>query len=69
MGAPTLGQSGPGNDGNEGALRIPQSSNITGTSPLDCLMSYPGHNLEPNPELVKRIGRIGNQMKDRDHPE
>ena len=31
-GATTPGQSGPGSDGNEGVLRIPQSSSITGTS-------------------------------------
>ena len=41
----TLGQSGPGSDGNEGVLRIPQSSNIIRTSPSDCLVSYPGHSL------------------------
>ena len=40
---PLRGQSGPGSDGNEGVLRIPQSSCITGTSPSDCLVSYPGH--------------------------
>ena len=39
------GQSGPRSDGNEGVLRIPQSSSITGTSPSDCLVSYPGHSL------------------------
>ena len=39
-GATTPGQSGRGNDGNEGVLRIPQSSNITGISPSDCLVSY-----------------------------
>ena len=44
-GANTPGQSGPGSDGYEGVLRILQSSNITGMSPLDCLMSYPGHSL------------------------
>ena len=37
------GQSGPGSDGNEGVLRIPQSSSTAGTSPSDCLVSYPGH--------------------------
>ena len=37
---PFLGQSEPGSDGNEGILRIPQSSSITGTSPWDCLVSY-----------------------------
>ena len=42
-GANTLSQSGPGSDSNEGVLRIPQSSSITGTSPSDCLVSYPGH--------------------------
>ena len=42
-GATTLGQSGPGSNGNEGVLRIPQSSSITGTSPSDCLVLYPGH--------------------------
>ena len=36
-------QSGFGSDGNEGVLCIPQSSDITGTSPSDCLVSYPGH--------------------------
>ena len=44
-GATTLGQSGPVSDGNEGVLCIPQSSSITGTSPSDCLVSYPGHSL------------------------
>ena len=44
-GAITPGQSGPGNDGNEEVLRIPQSSNITGASPSDCLISYLGHSL------------------------
>ena len=42
-GATTSGQSGPGKIGNEGVLCIPQSSSITGTSPSDCLVSYPGH--------------------------
>ena len=31
--------SGPGSDGNEGVLRIPKSSNITGTLPSDYLVS------------------------------
>ena len=39
-GATILGQSGPGSNGNERMLRIPQNSNITGTSPSDCLVSY-----------------------------
>ena len=42
-GVTTPGQSGPGSDGNKGVFRIPQSSCITGTSPSDCLVSYPGH--------------------------
>ena len=44
-GATTLGQSGPGGDGNEGALHIPQSSSITEASPSDCSGSYPRHSL------------------------
>ena len=44
-GASTPGQSGPGSDGKEVALCISQSSGITGTSPSDCLVSYPGHSL------------------------
>ena len=43
--ANTLGQSGPGSNGNERVLRIPQSSSITGASTSDCLVSYPGHSL------------------------
>ena len=39
-GAASPGQSGPGSDGNKGALRIPQSSSITGISLSDCLVSY-----------------------------
>ena len=44
-GATIPGQSGPGSNGNEGLLFIPQSFSITGTSPIDCLVSYPGHSL------------------------
>ena len=44
-GATIPGHSGPGSDGNEGLLCIPQSSSITGTSSSDCLVSYPGHSL------------------------
>ena len=39
----TSGQSGPGSDGNEEVLRIPESSRFTETSPSDCSVSYPGH--------------------------
>ena len=42
-GAITPGLSEPGSDVNERIQRIPQSSNITGTSPSDCLESYTGH--------------------------
>ena len=44
-GATTPGQRERGSDGNEGVLRIPQSSGITGTSPSDCLVSYYGRSL------------------------
>ena len=43
---PYRGQSGPGSDGNEGVLRIPQSTSTAGTSSSDCLVSYLGHSLE-----------------------
>ena len=39
------GQSQPKIESNEGALRIPQSFSITGTSQSDCLVSYLGHSL------------------------
>ena len=42
-GATNMGQSGAGSDSNEKVLHISQSSSITGASPSDCLMSYPGH--------------------------
>ena len=38
-------QSGPGRNDNEEGLCIPQNSSITGTSPSDCLMPYPGYSL------------------------
>ena len=44
-GAATSGQSGPGSDGNEEMLRIPQSFCITGASPPDCLVSCLEHSL------------------------
>ena len=43
--ATTPVQSGPEINANEGVLHIPQSSSITGTSPSDSLVSYPGHSL------------------------
>ena len=46
LASPTIpGESGPGSDGNEEVLRIPQSSSITGAVRSDCLMSYLGHSL------------------------
>ena len=39
-------QSGPESNGNEGELNIPQSPSITGTSSSNCLVSYPGHQLD-----------------------
>ena len=39
-GATTLGH---GSDGNKRVLRVLQSSSITGTSPSDCYVLYPGH--------------------------
>ena len=44
-GATTPVQSGSGRDDNEGVIRIPQSSCITGTSSSYCLVSYPGHSV------------------------
>ena len=37
---------GPGSNSNEGLLRIPQSSSITGALPSDCLILYPGYSAE-----------------------
>ena len=45
LGISTPGQSGPGSDGNEGVLCIPQSSSITGASLSDCVMSLPACSL------------------------
>ena len=39
LGATTLCQSEPGNDGNEGVLCIPQSFGITDASLPDCLVT------------------------------
>ena len=44
-GATIPGQYGPGSNGNEGVLRIPQSSSIIEASPSDHLVSYPEHSL------------------------
>ena len=53
-GTTTPGQSGSGSDGNKGVLRILQSPSITGTSPSDCLGSYPGHSLGGGFTLLQR---------------
>ena len=56
-GATTQVQSGPGSDGNERVLRIPQSSSITEASPSDCLVTYTGHSLEksyPSTEMIQQ---------------
>ncbi len=45
MRAVTLGQSGPGSDGDEGLLRILQSFSISGTSQSDWIVPYLGHTL------------------------
>ena len=45
-GATTLGQSGPGSNGNEGLLHIPQISSITVALLLECFVSYLEHSLE-----------------------
>ena len=51
-GATTPAQSGPGSDGNEGALLIPQSSSITGTLPSDCSVLCTGYSLfSPSAEV------------------
>ena len=44
-GAATSGLNWPASDGNEGVILIPQGSCITGTSPIDYFVSYPGHSL------------------------
>ena len=53
-GTSTPDQSGPESDGNEGVFRIPQISSITGTTPSDFLMSYPGHSLRGYPSAQKQ---------------
>ena len=45
-------QRGPGRDISEGVLCIPQSSSISRTSPLDCLMSYLGLSLGWSAEVM-----------------
>ena len=52
-GAITQGQSGPGSNGKERVLHIPQSSR-TEASLSDCLVSYPAHLLEVGVLLLCR---------------
>ena len=40
-GATSPGKIRPASDGNKGVLCIPQTYRLTGTSPSDCLVSYP----------------------------
>ena len=44
-GATTSYRSGPGNDSNEGVVRIAQSSSMSGASRSDCFVSYPQRSL------------------------
>ena len=39
------GQSGPESDGSKEVLRILQNFTVTGISPSDCFVSYPGHSV------------------------
>ena len=53
--ATTLGQSGPGYDGNEEVLSIPEISSITEASPLVCFVLYQEHTLgESYPSTEKQ---------------
>ena len=61
FGATTPGKRGPGSDDNEGILCITPNSSITGTSPPDCLMSYPGHLLSGGLTPRKRSSRCNLQ--------
>ena len=55
-GATTPGQSGPGSDCSKEVLCISQSFSITGTSPSDCLVSFPGHSLGGfDPSVEKQL--------------
>ena len=45
LGATTPGKSGPGSEDNKGVFPISQSSSITGASPWDCIVCYPGPSL------------------------
>ena len=55
-----------GSDGTEGVLCIPQSSNITGTSPSDCLVSYRGHLLGVSNFSARNSGPGSNCKKEQE---
>ena len=64
-GATSPGQSGPVINSNEGVFSILQSPSITGISPLDCLVSYPGNSLGGDLTLFTqplRSGRIWHKV-------
>ena len=71
-GATTPGQRGLESNGNEGVLRIPQSSSITGSSPLDYLVSYPL--VEGLPLCREKVGvfnspnRLGHSLERESYP-
>ena len=75
-GATTPGQSGPWSDVNKGVLCIPKSSSITGASPSNYLVSYPGQSLGVGltslqrcsqcilqPQLIGLVDKQQNKMK------
>ena len=53
-GATTPSQSGHGSNGNEGILRIPESSSITGLLPSISLVSYSGNSLEESYSFAEK---------------
>ena len=55
--ATTLGQSGPGSNGNEGVLHILQSTSIIGASPSDCLKLYPGYLFGVGPSPLQKCSQ------------
>ena len=57
-GATTRDQSEPWSDDCKGVFHIPQSSSITGISPSESLMSYPGHSLEEGLSPPQRCVKI-----------
>ena len=62
-GATIPSQSGPGSNGNERVLLVPQSPSITGTSPSDGFVPYPGHSLEGGLTPLQRCSRFILQLQ------